>query len=570
MVDRWFGRLLEQLAVLGYDETTAVVHLSDHGHYFGDHGLQGKPFAELFWLYEGLIRTVLAIRLPAGSGAGAPARGQRIQALAQPQDVTATVLDLFGETMPGVLGHSLLPVIEGRRGPRELAFSSRFPLVGDRFTPVPSPPRSGATSTGPAPLRTSASTTCRPIRARSTTSAPRGRRSPASCAAPTSGGCASSTPRWRTGWSGPSATPPSASRPRRSRASGRARGAPAESTHDRGSRRGSRPLRRSGNGEVSRCCHARCCPGGYRRAGHSQPRSPDGGAHAHTPEGRREGRRRGAALSALSALAALAACRPGWLRRAGARRRRGGPRRPGGHRDHRAVDAPGGHRAQPGGGHGGGHHLRAAVRLHRPQGRPPAEPERQGLHGQAYRPLRRRRPAPRGLDAAGGRAPLPEPEPPPQPVRLHAPGQVRPGGLLRRGLGLVPLRRPGPARHAGHGQRRRAPDRRRGRPVRRAQGRPLPGHRLQRQRLCGNGRQGPGAHLHRAGLDLADVPRGGAAPDPARRGPQRRRPLGLVRPRGGQRVAAVGLQQRGRARLRGRPREPLGPPQDGGGLPVPG
>ncbi|MGH2368167.1 MAG: sulfatase, partial [Chloroflexota bacterium] len=55
MVDKWIGRLLQQVDDLGYRETTAVLHLSDHGHYFGDHGLQGKPFRELLWLYEGLI-----------------------------------------------------------------------------------------------------------------------------------------------------------------------------------------------------------------------------------------------------------------------------------------------------------------------------------------------------------------------------------------------------------------------------------------------------------------------------------------------------------------------------------
>ena len=41
-----FTGLLEQLDLLGYAGETAVVHLSDHGHYFGDHGLQGKPFAD--------------------------------------------------------------------------------------------------------------------------------------------------------------------------------------------------------------------------------------------------------------------------------------------------------------------------------------------------------------------------------------------------------------------------------------------------------------------------------------------------------------------------------------------
>ena len=68
MVDRWFGRLIEQLDLLGYSDDTAVIHISDHGHYFGDHGLQGKPFADLFWLYEGLIRSALAIRLPERCG----------------------------------------------------------------------------------------------------------------------------------------------------------------------------------------------------------------------------------------------------------------------------------------------------------------------------------------------------------------------------------------------------------------------------------------------------------------------------------------------------------------------
>jgi arylsulfatase A-like enzyme len=134
MVDRWFGRLMQQLDLLGYRDDTAVIHLSDHGHYFGDHGLQGKPFAELFWLYEGLIRNALSIRLPATIGA--PPSGQRVKALTQPQDVTATILDLFGVEMPGVQGHSLLPVLEGAAPARQVTYTSRYPLVGDRFTPT--------------------------------------------------------------------------------------------------------------------------------------------------------------------------------------------------------------------------------------------------------------------------------------------------------------------------------------------------------------------------------------------------------------------------------------------------
>jgi arylsulfatase A-like enzyme len=133
MVDKWIGRLLQQVDDLGYRDTTAVVHLSDHGHYFGDHGLQGKPFRELLWLYEGLIRTALAIRLPEGRGAG-----RRVQALAQPPDVTATILDLAGlgnGALPRLQGRSLLPVIDGGEAPHELAFTSRYPILAGEVTP---------------------------------------------------------------------------------------------------------------------------------------------------------------------------------------------------------------------------------------------------------------------------------------------------------------------------------------------------------------------------------------------------------------------------------------------------
>ncbi|HEX2184682.1 MAG TPA: sulfatase, partial [Chloroflexota bacterium] len=130
MVDKWLGRLLQQVDDLGYRHTTAVIHLSDHGHYFGDHGLQGKPFRELLWLYEGLVRTALTMRLPEGRGAG-----QRPAALAQAPDVTATILELAGAELPGVQGRSLLPVVDGRTGGREIAFTSRYPILAGEVTP---------------------------------------------------------------------------------------------------------------------------------------------------------------------------------------------------------------------------------------------------------------------------------------------------------------------------------------------------------------------------------------------------------------------------------------------------
>jgi arylsulfatase A-like enzyme len=133
MVDKWMGRLLQQVDDLGYREETVVIHLSDHGHYFGDHGLQGKPFRELLWLYEGLIRTALTVRLPSGL-----TTGKRVGALAQPPDVTATLLDLAGlgpAALPGLQGRSLLPAIYGAEAGPEAVYTSRYPILDGLVSP---------------------------------------------------------------------------------------------------------------------------------------------------------------------------------------------------------------------------------------------------------------------------------------------------------------------------------------------------------------------------------------------------------------------------------------------------
>ncbi|MBI3974005.1 MAG: sulfatase [Chloroflexi bacterium] len=130
MVDKWIGRLLQQVDDLGFRENTAVIHLSDHGHYFGDHGLQGKPFRELLWLYEGLIQSALAVRLPEGRGGG-----RRVTSPALPPDVTATIVALTGADLPGLQGRSLVPAIDGGEPVREIAFTSRYPILAGEVTP---------------------------------------------------------------------------------------------------------------------------------------------------------------------------------------------------------------------------------------------------------------------------------------------------------------------------------------------------------------------------------------------------------------------------------------------------
>ena len=125
MVDRWFGRFLDTLELLGIDDQTAVIFTSDHGFYFGEHGYFGKavmdneslvPETSLdskFYrspLYGEVARVPLIVYAPSFS----PGRSD---ALASLSDVTPTVLELAGAEIPGeVHGKSLTPIIKGEVG----------------------------------------------------------------------------------------------------------------------------------------------------------------------------------------------------------------------------------------------------------------------------------------------------------------------------------------------------------------------------------------------------------------------------------------------------------------------
>jgi arylsulfatase A-like enzyme len=128
LADRWLGHLLDKLDVVGLAEHTLVVHLTDHGHLFGEHHLQGKPGGPLGNLYEPTIRIPLMIRHPQGLGAGT-----RVPGIAQHVDLLPTVLEFLGVpdeagASEQIEGHSLWPLIRGqRRRVREHAFSGRFP-----------------------------------------------------------------------------------------------------------------------------------------------------------------------------------------------------------------------------------------------------------------------------------------------------------------------------------------------------------------------------------------------------------------------------------------------------------
>ena len=131
MVDAWIGNLLRQVEYMGLMENTAIIFTTDHGFYFGEHGIFGKMlFAREpeevslitsnvrspgAWarspLYEEVAAIPLTIYVPGvdpGTYAG----------LTSAVDLMPTILDLFGQEIPSyVEGKSLLPAIKDTAKP---------------------------------------------------------------------------------------------------------------------------------------------------------------------------------------------------------------------------------------------------------------------------------------------------------------------------------------------------------------------------------------------------------------------------------------------------------------------
>jgi arylsulfatase A-like enzyme len=123
-VDHWLGHLMERIDALGLGEDTAVIFLSDHGIYLGEHGLVGKSGTRaqflLGWpLYREAVSIPMMVRLP-----GVAPR--RCGAFVHPGDLMPTLLELAGVARPDrVQAPSLLPLLRGETDQvRDLAVSS--------------------------------------------------------------------------------------------------------------------------------------------------------------------------------------------------------------------------------------------------------------------------------------------------------------------------------------------------------------------------------------------------------------------------------------------------------------
>ncbi|MEK3882549.1 sulfatase-like hydrolase/transferase [Paenibacillus sp. PL2-23] len=91
LMDKYIGAILDKLDELGLAEDTIVVFTTDHGHFFGQHGLQAKGGFH----YEDLIKLPFIVRYPGRVPAGKTS--ESIQSLV---DLAPTFLSFCGIPIP--------------------------------------------------------------------------------------------------------------------------------------------------------------------------------------------------------------------------------------------------------------------------------------------------------------------------------------------------------------------------------------------------------------------------------------------------------------------------------------
>ncbi|WP_044477950.1 sulfatase family protein [Paenibacillus antibioticophila] len=91
MMDKYIGKILDKLDALGLADHTLVVFTTDHGHFFGQHGLQAKGGFH----YEDLIKLPFIVRYPGHVPAGR--WSDSIQSLV---DLAPTFLSFSGLPIP--------------------------------------------------------------------------------------------------------------------------------------------------------------------------------------------------------------------------------------------------------------------------------------------------------------------------------------------------------------------------------------------------------------------------------------------------------------------------------------
>jgi arylsulfatase A-like enzyme len=106
MTDRWLGVFLDRLWELGLEDSTAIMLVSDHGLFLGEHDWIGKSPSRL---HSELIHVPMLLRAPGGAGAGTASDW-----FASTHDVSRTLTSLAGvRRPPSFTGADLSPIGEG-------------------------------------------------------------------------------------------------------------------------------------------------------------------------------------------------------------------------------------------------------------------------------------------------------------------------------------------------------------------------------------------------------------------------------------------------------------------------
>jgi uncharacterized sulfatase len=105
LMDKYIGKILDKLDELGLSENTLVIFTTDHGHFYGHHGLIHKgPF-----MYDDLIKVPFIARHP-----GAIPQNTVNTAMQSLVDIAPTILDFCGLDIPVTMsGKSQRQVWEG-------------------------------------------------------------------------------------------------------------------------------------------------------------------------------------------------------------------------------------------------------------------------------------------------------------------------------------------------------------------------------------------------------------------------------------------------------------------------
>jgi arylsulfatase A-like enzyme len=106
LADRWLGHFLDRLWALGLDDSTAILLVSDHGVFLGEHDWTGKGPA---LLHPELIHVPMILREPGGAGAGGTSDW-----FASTHDIAPTLAALAGIRRPATFeGADLTPILGG-------------------------------------------------------------------------------------------------------------------------------------------------------------------------------------------------------------------------------------------------------------------------------------------------------------------------------------------------------------------------------------------------------------------------------------------------------------------------